>query len=707
MFTRGGLPSSGTDGRWIRTSVGTCILVLSVGATVVGQESAALPPSLPALSSQPLDTKVPATDAAAGSPQPSTLDASILPLDDRSLNESDFSMGQACASQQEPTRALMYYGRLLLRDPDHWPARLARARVLYDQREFMTALSDLDDLIRRDPKNAEAYWLRARIHDKREKFAAAWSDINCYVELKPADATAQFWRFWIAMERGDYGRPLACVAREWNPTREDEVTRKSFEPPPTPTLLSGNDAPPAPPPQPGLFSPTEVPTQGGLGRPVPGGPNHVSLAESLKNAEAHRRSGNLELARKYYDDAVGASPKDLTARFGRASVLAEMGLVGDATEDLEAIIRQQPDHAGALGLRSLIHAEYSEDVDLRILEFLQAEIEPVLELDVEEPSTRLARGIIMTKAARYDEAIEDLSWAIEHRANRLAALTYRGEAYLGMGDVDHALADLDAATRCCAGPAIYFTGHSSVATQSRAGRYRFQIAVNRGACYATKGDFDRAIADLTVALENYSTRASACEWRAYAYDCKGDLEHALADLEEVVRLRPEDPTGYLKRSSLLFNKGEFDRLQSDVDRLVQLRPLKYGPYFIRAVMMLLARHDWDRALADMDRALFLEPGVCPFYLFRSLLNAKKGHFWPTCHDLAVFLLTLDRTQFRFHGEIEWPTETELGHFRFELSWKSKSDPKTPKVKRRELDINTQCFELGIERLAAATFGASR
>ncbi len=185
MFTRGGLTSSVTGGRWIRTCVGTCILAWSFGATVVGQESAPLPPSLPDLSSHPLDTKNPAAGAAAGSRQTPTSDGSILPLNDRSLNESDFAMGQTCASQQDTTRALMYFGQALSRDPGHLPALLGRARILYDQRQFVAALSDLDDLIRRDSNNAEAYFLRSRINDNRAKFADAWSDMDRSVELLP------------------------------------------------------------------------------------------------------------------------------------------------------------------------------------------------------------------------------------------------------------------------------------------------------------------------------------------------------------------------------------------------------------------------------------------------------------------------------------------------------------------------------------------
>ncbi len=188
---------------------------------------------------------------------------------------------------------------------------------------------------------------------------------------------------------------------------------------------------------------------------------------------------------------------------------------------------------------------------------------------------------------------------------------------------------------------------------------------------------------------------------------KGDLDHALEDIHQVVRLLPNDPQAYIERLDLLWKLGEYDRLQSDLDRIVQLLPKESATYFFRAVMTLLGHNDWDKALADMDRAITIDPLVSPSYLFRAVLNAKKARLLPTCRDFAAFLLTLDRTEFKFFCKIEWPNQKQQGRFVLALAWRSKRDPRQPKSGEHAPDINDKCIQMGLERLASATFGITR
>ena len=57
----------------------------------------------------------------------------------------------------------------------------------------------------------------------------------------------------------------------------------------------------------------------------------------------------------------------------------------------------------------------------------------------------------------------------------------------------------------------------------------------RGIAYRLKGDYDRAIADLTVSIRLYPIE-EAYNSRGHAYRSKGDFDHALADYSEAIRM---------------------------------------------------------------------------------------------------------------------------------------------------------------------------
>jgi tetratricopeptide (TPR) repeat protein len=432
------------------------------------------------------------------------------------------------------------------------------------------------------------------------------------------------------------------------------------------------------------------------------------LHKYLISAETHRMLGSFERALVYYDAAIRCDPKSLPAHFGRACILTEQDKVEDVKKELDGVLRRQPDHAGAYALRGLIRVDQSGGSDPSALEVALADVRRAIELSPEEPRARLARGMLAIGKHDYDAAIVDLTWEVEHHVDPVAALSFRGLAYLRKGEFDRALADLTEAERSCNGIGAAVRSNSPLSpSMVRLARYYCQNSWNRGLCYANKCQFDRAIEEFSVAIDHYSEGAEIYGARSQAYWMNGDLDHALADIEQFIRLCPEEPRGYVQRSNLLFNKGEFDRLQSDLDHLVQLCPKECGPYFIRAVLTTLARQDWDHAVADMDRALTIDPGVCPFYLFRGVLNARNAKLLPTCRDLAAFFLTLQRTELQFNCKIELPTETKLGRFWIGIGWRSKRDSKKPQPERPGLNVNAQCIDLGMERLAAATFGITR
>jgi tetratricopeptide (TPR) repeat protein len=256
---------------------------------------------------------------------------------------------------------------------------------------------------------------------------------------------------------------------------------------------------------------------------------------------------------------------------------------------------------------------------------------------------------------------------------------------MGEGEMYHALADLDRAA----------TG--------RPGSLKSVVLFNRGRCYWAKGDDDRAIAELTESLPDFSDRSRVYWYQARCFWNQHDLDHALADYDQPVRLRPNVPEVYIDRANLLWEKGDEARALGDLDQLVRVCPENSTCYFLRAVMTTLIQREWNLALADMDRAVALEPRAAYNYAFRGFLKAREGKVIPTCRDLALCILTLDQLESQPVLVIDW----QRRRVRVGIGLRVKETTKQTQPPQYASDIDTKCLDLGVQRLVSAAFGSSR
>jgi tetratricopeptide (TPR) repeat protein len=105
----------------------------------------------------------------------------------------------------------------------------------------------------------------------------------------------------------------------------------------------------------------------------------------------------------------------------------------------------------------------------------------------------------------------------------------------------------------------------------------FSIAIetaynNRGTAWFYKGDYDRAIADCTRALELNPQYAEAYNNRGTAWFYKGDYDRAIADCTRALELNPQYAEAYNNRGTVRFYKGDYDRAIADCTRALELNP---------------------------------------------------------------------------------------------------------------------------------------
>jgi len=101
----------------------------------------------------------------------------------------------------------------------------------------------------------------------------------------------------------------------------------------------------------------------------------------------------------------------------------------------------------------------------------------------------------------------------------------------------------------------------------------------RGMAHHKKGELDKAVADYTKALELSPKEAEWYYFRGMAYYYKDNLDRAIEDWSNTVELRPKATDAYLKRAFAYYKKRYYDKAWDDVD-MVKKAGLKIPPDFL-------------------------------------------------------------------------------------------------------------------------------
>ena len=96
---------------------------------------------------------------------------------------------------------------------------------------------------------------------------------------------------------------------------------------------------------------------------------------------------------------------------------------------------------------------------------------------------------------------------------------------------------------------------------------------HRGHVYSNKGDFDRAIADFTKALELNPNDMEAYNHRGHVYSNKGDFDRAIADFTKALELNPDYASAYLYRGFAYYKEGDLDLAIADSNKTLELKPI--------------------------------------------------------------------------------------------------------------------------------------
>ena len=131
---------------------------------------------------------------------------------------------------------------------------------------------------------------------------------------------------------------------------------------------------------------------------------------------------------------------------------------------------------------------------------------------------------------------------------------------------------------------------------------------NRGTAYAKKGEYDKALVDLSAAIKRNNKFADAYYDRGLTYYNMHDAKLAIADFTNAIAFKPKYAFAYNNRGIAYIQLGDFDLAIADFDKSAALDPRNAPAYFNRADAFE-KKGEWKRATIDWQRAISLFPAA--------------------------------------------------------------------------------------------------
>ncbi len=131
----------------------------------------------------------------------------------------------------------------------------------------------------------------------------------------------------------------------------------------------------------------------------------------------------------------------------------------------------------------------------------------------------------------------------------------------------------------------------------------------------------------------------------------GDYDRAIAEYSIAIKGDPARTEIYIKRGQAWWQKGDYDRAIADFDRALKL-DAALSPAYLHRGIVLAARGDHDAAIADFDRASALRPTDAAAALYRGMSLVKLGETDRAAEDFRQVLKFTNHSDFvepaRFH-----------------------------------------------------------
>lgn len=180
---------------------------------------------------------------------------------------------------------------------------------------------------------------------------------------------------------------------------------------------------------------------------------------------------------------------------------------------------------------------------------------------------------------------------------------------------------------------------------------RFVVYMARARASFARRDYDRALADVNIAIGLFANVAEAYNLRGAIYDRKGDGDHAISDYSSAIRLDPSYAAACANRGLAYLKRGAYDLAITDFNEAIRLDPRYTAAYNGRGVA-LSRKGDHPSAIADFSAAIRLNGSYANAYNNRGIAYASVGKFDLAITDLEA-AIRFDKNNPNFYNEVAW------------------------------------------------------
>jgi tetratricopeptide (TPR) repeat protein len=159
---------------------------------------------------------------------------------------------------------------------------------------------------------------------------------------------------------------------------------------------------------------------------------------------------------------------------------------------------------------------------------------------------------------------------------------------------------------------------------------------SRGIVYENIGQWEKAIADYSKAIENDPKYGYAYNNRGIVYCKLGQWDKAIVDCSKAIEIDPKCVLAYSNRGIAYRNLGQWDKAVADCSRAVEIDPQCALAYNNRGnVYGKLGQ--WDKALTDYSHAIKIDPTSALAYSNRGRAYSNLGQWEQAIADYSKLI----------------------------------------------------------------------
>lgn len=158
--------------------------------------------------------------------------------------------------------------------------------------------------------------------------------------------------------------------------------------------------------------------------------------------------------------------------------------------------------------------------------------------------------------------------------------------------------------------------------------------INRAIAFGQKGDYERAFADISKAIELAPGLADAYAQRANLHLRRQDFDRAIADAARAIELDPKNADAYDNRGYAYWRKGEDGLAIADATNALTINSRLFHVLRYRALAYERVGN-YAGALADYDKLIENEPNDPKHAITAALLRFVTGDFMAAAAALEL------------------------------------------------------------------------